>query len=380
MTTAAVAKHLLVPHDPRRPTMIYDTELSGFGAYRITERPGSYFVHYRVNGRQRKKVIARVNEINVADARDEAARIKLAARQGQDLLAERQRKADQEKTLGQAYVEYLEVLKRRNSSPRTIGGYQMSWRLCLSTHANKPLNSITKADLRRWHAKWGERGATTANHAARFFRAIYNQSLKTTDGLPPNPAVAVEFFPEKKSRKRMEWEDLPTWLAKVRKLDNPTRQCFWEFVLYSGLRRSDACSIRWDDIDGSWLHRPCPKGGENFAFDLPLSNQLLSILDRARKVRDVMFPDSPYVFPAHSECGHITAPKEKSFRGIGPHMLRRTFATACVEAGLDPYTTKRLLNHRVSGNDVTSLYVQPSKEFLLAKMQEVADYIAQRGE
>lgn len=145
-----------------------------------------------------------------------------------------------------------------------------------------------------------------------------------------------------------------------------------------GLRRSDACSVRWDNIQGNWLHRQCPKGGEDYAFDLPLSQKLQEILIEAR-VCDVMFPDSPYVFPANSASGHLSAPKEKKFFEITPHMLRRTFATACVEAGLDPYTTKRLPNHSVSRNDVTSLYVQPSNEFLLGKTQFVATYIGQKS-
>lgn len=298
MTTASVAKHLVVPDNPKKPTIIYDTELAGFGAYRVSDRPGSYFVHYRVNGQQRKKVIGKANEINVADARDEAARIKLAARQGQDLLAERKLEADQAKTLGEAYIDYLEVLKRRDASSRTIQGYAMNWRHCLGVHGSKQLRSISKADIRRWHAEWGKRGATTANHVARLFRAIYNHALKTTDGLPPNPAVAVDYFPEKKSRKRLEWEDLPDWLGKVRALDNPIRRCFWQFLLYSGLRSSDACSIRWDEIRGEWLHRPNPKGGKDFAFDLPLSEKLQDIIGEARRVCDVMFVDSPYVFPA----------------------------------------------------------------------------------
>lgn len=148
-----------------------------------------------MNKKQKKKTIARVNEINVVDARDEAARIKLAARQGMDLIAERQRQADQDKTLGDAYAEYLEMLTRKKASPRTMEGYEQNWRLSLSKHASKPLHEISKADLRRWHTEWGKRGATSANHVARLFRAVYNQALKTTDGLPPNPSIAVDYFP-----------------------------------------------------------------------------------------------------------------------------------------------------------------------------------------
>lgn len=44
-TTNAITKHLVVPDDPTKPITIYDTELPGFGAYGVSERPGSYFVH-----------------------------------------------------------------------------------------------------------------------------------------------------------------------------------------------------------------------------------------------------------------------------------------------------------------------------------------------
>jgi hypothetical protein len=59
-------------------------------------------------------------------------------------------------------------------------------------------------------------------------------------------------------------------------------------------------------------------------------------------------------------------------------MLRRTFATACVEAGLDPYTTKRLLNHTVARGDVTALYVKHSGEFLKAEMERVSQYVSSK--
>lgn len=379
LTTAAINKYLVPPIDSNAPTMVYDSELSGFGVYRTSERAGSYFVHYRVHKKQKKKVIARVNEMNVADARDEAAKIKLAARQGNDLVAERIVLNEQDKTLGAAYEEYLQMLKRKKRSAKTLSGYDTNWRISLSAHANSPLRLISKSDIRKWHTQWAVRGHTSANQTVTLFRAIYNQALRTMDGLPPNPCVAVDFFPEEKVRKKLEWEDAPAWLAKVDELENPIRRCFWRFLLHSGLRRSDACSVRWDEIDSNCIHRPSPKGGADHAFDLPLSPQLEVILSELRKLHSVLFPNSPYIFPANSSCGYITAPREKSFLDVTPHVLRRKFATACIEAGLDPYTTKRLLNHRVNGGDVTSLYVQPSKTHLLKKMEIVGKYLEDKS-
>jgi hypothetical protein len=37
LTAASVAKHLIVPDSPGKPTLIYDTELAGFGVYRASD-------------------------------------------------------------------------------------------------------------------------------------------------------------------------------------------------------------------------------------------------------------------------------------------------------------------------------------------------------
>ena len=194
LTTASLAKHLVPPIDSRKPTTLYDSELAGFGAYCTSDRPESYFFHYRFNKQQRKTVIGRTNELNVADARDEAASIKLEARRGNDLLAERRLQRDRAKTLGQVYEEYLELLFKKGSSYRTIEGYQMLWARFWSSKSTTPLKDFSKAELRRLHSAWGENGITIANHAVRLFRAMYNHALKTTDGLPPNPTHAVDYF------------------------------------------------------------------------------------------------------------------------------------------------------------------------------------------
>lgn len=216
--------------------------------YRNSSGPGSYFVHYRVNGRQRKKTLGRISELNVTDARFKAAQIKLAAREGRDIIQERRRESEAAITLAQAYQGYLQMLERKDRASRTFEQCDQIWRCSLQKHRHRELRSISKQELRKWHSQWAERGPTAANHARRLFRSIYNHALRTTDGLPSNPAFAVDECKEVKARPKLSWEDLPAWWAAVEKLPNPVRRCYWKFLLFSGLRRNDAATIRWDEI------------------------------------------------------------------------------------------------------------------------------------
>lgn len=379
LTNSTIAKFLTPPTDGEKQSTLYDTEIPGFGVYRNPTGPARYFVHFRVGSRQRKKMIGLVTEISLSDARTEAGALKVAARQGRDVIRERKEAMQRGITLAEAFRAFMDALERKGGSPRTAHNYEQNWGTRLSKHATVPLGDISKADIRAWHKQWGACGPTAANQSLRLFRAIYNHALRTSDGLPPNPSNAVDQFRERGERKWLDWDALPAWIADVERLENPIRRALWPFLLYSGLRRSDAASIRWDEIGKTSIHRPNPKGGRLKAFDLPLSSKLSEILSDAREARQLLFPTSPYVFPANSASGHVETLKEKTIPHISPHMLRRTFATACVEAGLDPYTTKRLLNHTVARGDVTALYVQQSSDFLIKEMERVSSYINKKS-
>jgi integrase len=62
--------------------------------------------------------------------------------------------------------------------------------------------------------------------------------------------------------------------------------------------------------------------------------------------------------------------KKCKFVGIrfGCHVLRHTFASLAVDAGLDVYSLKRLLRHS-TGNDVTAGYVHLGFNELKAKLE-----------
>jgi site-specific recombinase XerD len=58
------------------------------------------------------------------------------------------------------------------------------------------------------------------------------------------------------------------------------------------------------------------------------------------------------------------------------HMLRRSFASACIQAGVDLIYTKSLMNH-CSNSDVTlTSYVTLAPSRRLEAAQKVADFLA----
>lgn len=375
-SNATLANNLKPPPEGVSQVIVWDTETRGLGAYRGRTGPGTFFVHYRVGPRQRKKAIGRIDEITVAEARQRCLELIVAAKQGRDLVEERSKALQKQITLGEAYKAYKQSLERKGASTNTLRLNESNWNAMLARYSTRELHRIARADVQAWHTSWGKRGPTRANQGARLLRTIYNHAYKSVEGLPSNPCIAVEYFKEREIRRTVTWDELSGWISKVRGLSNPIRMGYWRLLLFSGLRMTDAATIKWEDIHDDFLHRPNPKGGRTKAFNLPITRQLRTILEEVRQSSGLLFPGSQWVFPAQSKQGHVYNMREKTaFPDVWPHDIRRTYATACAEAGIDPYTIKLLLNHAAVGSDVTSRYVQPSFEHVSKAAQLVADFI-----
>lgn len=371
--------------DPEAKTKtVWDSEARGLGAYQTGTGAITLFMHFRLaNGKQRKHALGRFKEISLDEARHLTQKYRVAAKQGIDLVAEAKQKATPEKsfTIAEAFREFMEARREQEISPATVRLYYQNWKNHLEKFQDRQMTSITKQDVRSWHKEWAKSGPTVANQVVRLFRAIYNFALKFHDDLPPNPCSGVVFLKEVNNRRLVETKDLAAWNKKVETMPNLIRRYYWRFLALTGLRRTDAASVRWDEVFETHIHRPMPKGGTAKAFDLPMTTPLRALLDQAKAVRDVLYPHSPYVFPADSASGHIITGQEQKFMpDCSPHYLRRTYATACIEVGIDPYTIKSLLNHVTDKADVTARYIRVSLETKREAAEKVAVYIARKME
>ena len=99
------------------------------------------------------------------------------------------------------------------------------------------------------HAQIGKTfGPAAANNAMRVLRAAFNYIARDAD-LQPDPVRLREY-----------WFDLPRREGRVRAticqvlcggagLPNPVARDYILLMLLTGLRRREAASLRWDDVD-----------------------------------------------------------------------------------------------------------------------------------
>lgn len=297
-------------------------------------------------------------------------------------------------TLQQAFQLHLERMTRRGRSPVTIEDYRYKHDHYLDDWKDAPLSRITRPMVRKKHNELSvAHGPYAANSAMRAFRAFWNTARKHDETLGESPTIAVEMHPEHARDTAMQPENLAQWHARVMRLGNPVPRDFHLFLLFTGLRRTSAATVKWEHVDfeKGTLRIPAPKGGEKRAFTMPLSDYLVDLL-KARKADNAdRFPKSPYVFPsADSESGHIEEARPTRFvvvRGKrqkvrdaslpSPHALRHTFAAICEHRVVIPHLhTKLLLNHAPPRSNITWQYAGAGDtEALRVSMQKVTDYL-----
>ncbi len=311
-----------------------------------------------------KLTLGRTDRISLRVARARAREFMAALSRGEDPTAP---KTSAELTLSRVWDLYK---KNDRLSPKTKNEYAGHLRRYLKPWLRIPLSELgadRRAVRERHEQLTVHHGPYAANHAMRTFRALYNRALREDPSLPPNPTVAVVFNKETRRNWAMAKGDLPPWWARVKKL-SPLFRDLHLFLLLTGLRRTDACTARWEHWDRmhDTLFIPNPKGGEDRGFLLPLSLFLNQLLSTRQQENEILFPDSPWVFPSHSTSGHVEEPKKPGLPS--PHAYRHTFRTLSLEAAI-PYTEVcLLLNHKLQ--NVSYGYISRSAVITHLKQQQ----------
>ncbi|WP_108838430.1 integrase family protein [Tateyamaria sp. Alg231-49] len=351
--TETYAKKL--PQSVEGTTRHWDSEVKGLVLY-VGKRSKTWYFQKDVGGQTKRILIGRYPVISSQAARQTA--MELALEMARGLGSAAQLGAP---TLSGAMEAYLARPKLRSEAYKhSVRAYMENQ---LKDWLRLPLDEITKAMAVRRHQQLAPY-PSTANHALRYFRSIYNHARRTYD-LPECPTMAIEWYEEQPDGRVIE--NLCEWRQSVDGLDNPIHKSFYQLLLFTGLRKTEAVTLEWENIHDDRIHLPVTKNGRSFDLPiLPVHHDILAPMKRLGRT---------WVFPSPSAArGHIAAPRKLKW---SPHAHRRTFATVAIEAGVLEEIVGRLLNHTppsITGRR----YALPSLNALKPAMERVCAELSER--
>jgi site-specific recombinase XerD len=264
-----------------------------------------------------------------------------------------------------------EELVRRNYAESTIRSYL---RIVNDFHqyAGKRLDHLGPDDLRHYHAHLMEERKlavrTVVQHVAAV-RFLYCKTLKRRD--------MKEDLPYPRNYRR----HLPVILSpdEVARVIDAARNLYHRamlMTLYScGLRRIEVCRLKVGDIDSQRMMLRITHGKGGVDRDVPLSPRLLETLReywRWMRPKTYLFPgtengwrtDKPITAKMIWAAVAFAAKRAGITKHVSPHLLRHSYATHQLEAGMDLKTLQVLLGHEDLAT--TSRYLHLSKKHLQA--------------
>lgn len=335
----------------------WDGEIRGLVLF-VGKKSKTWYFQKDVGGQTRRALIGRYPIISADAARQTA--LGFALDWGRGAGKKVQIGAP---SLQSAIDAYLARPKLRSETHKK--GIRQQFELHLKDWLRLPLDEISKSMVAARHRALASK-PSSANHLLKNFRTVWNHSRRVHD-LPECPTMAIEWYEERPSGEIIG--DLRKWYLSIDELENPIHKALYEFLLFTGFRKTEAFTLEWKNVHEDHIHLPITKNGRS--FDLPILQLHHEMLAPLRGM------SSNFVFPSpKSMTGYITNPARIAW---SRHAHRRTFATVAMEAGVLEEIVGRLLNHTplsITGRR----YVKPSLDALRPAMATVCTELQKRIE
>ncbi len=389
------------------PTIIYDSDLTGFGLRAARRGTKSWFVEYRPGARgrgvaKRRMVLGSVGTLTPDEARAAAREILAAAALGDDPAASRSR-ARKIPSFREFAMRYLAEEAVSKLKPRTVVNY----RIYLCKHAAPVIGSIkldmaTPSDIAKLHRRIGQTKPMTANRVVECIGSVYRYAA--TCGLVKrghNPAAHVEAFREQRRERFLTSEELarlgdaireaettgipwqvdekkPTakHVPKNNRITNigPHAAAALRLLIFTGARLREILGLKWDyvDFERDLLLLPDSKTGRK---TIVLNAPALAVLSELPRIGAYVIAGDNPDLPRHD----LNRPwrlvsRRAAMDGVRLHDLRHTHASVGASAGLDLPIIGKLLGH--SQASTTQRYAHLDADPLRRASEQIAGRIA----
>lgn len=224
----------------------------------------------------------------------------------------------------------------------------------------RQLKSIASRDVAQLHLKEKDcTSATGANHLLATIKMVMSSAVKLGFA-ERNPALGLEKFKEPPPRDRyLSKEELPRFLDALDRLDSRLGASALRLLLFTGMRRNEALSLRWDAVSIEDRRLALSVTKNKRPRYVHLNSKAVEVFrDLAEKrLSEPMTRNSEYVFPsrAGAKLPHMFDLRQSFSKALElaslpdtyvVHDLRRTFGSWLAMGNTNLHMVSKLLGHR----------------------------------
>ncbi|MGI8476300.1 MAG: tyrosine-type recombinase/integrase [Thermomicrobiales bacterium] len=279
----------------------------------------------------------------------------------------------QTQSLETALSAYVRTLEGRNRSSATILAYRtdigqfIAWLRETNLTIETP-DDVERLDVTEYLAHLASRGLSGVSRARKLAAIREYFKYSKIEGLID--ASPVEGIDTPKTEKRGRNYLSPEEYSRLRVAagTNTRDYCILMTVLQTGVRVSELCALRLDDVDldNKTLHVRLGKGMSARTIDLEKKG--VQSIKSWLKVRQKVADDRLFLNRDEEPLGERGVQKLLAkycalagiTKRISPHSLRHTFASHKAEAGVSPFQLQQWLGH--SSLDTTQIYVHLTRK------------------
>jgi len=337
---------------------VWDATLPGFGVRIGHGGRKAFVVGTRINGRFKRFTLKPpYPQLSLADARAQAQKIIADAQSGIDPAAAQARERHAAIALNRNLFGAVAGAFMQDHAANLRSRSEMQRKLnveLLPAWADRPIASITRADVKSLLRETARRSPIGANRLLALISSIFSWALEE-EIVQASPAARLKRPGAEHARERVLTADeiAPVWHA-FNQLHYPFGGLF-KLQLVTAQRRGEIAGMRWCEIDGDGWVIPGTRAKSGVGHRVPLSSLAREILDGLPRIGEHVFSCR-----ADKPPRDFSGPKARVASltpGMAPwvlHDLRRTAATQMRSVGIDRLVVSKLLNHAEAG--VTRVY------------------------
>jgi integrase len=371
-----------------------DPKLSGFGLRLYSTGTKTFFLNYRIDGRERRITIGPYPRWTVQAARERARELRRLIDRGEDPAGEK-RERREAPTIQDLIDRYL-----RDHAPKmalTTKSRMNDHKKILGEIANylgkrTKVTEVHNGDIRNLHSKISESGRPgRANKVLTVCSKMFSLSLVPLPGentpwrnaVLGNPCKHIERNPEEGHERFFSQGELAKISDALANYQGGAADCI-KLIMLTGCRPNEAMRAEWNEFDsepGYWI-KPSAHTKQRKVHKLPLSPAAIELVDRLREKRK----NSSWLFPGDKPGSHIVAlwyvwrcVRERAGldKAARIYDLRHTFASVGAGGGLSLPIIGRLLGHTQS--KTTQRYAHLSDDPLREAATKITSVITGAG-